>query len=159
MMRVIIKDSGMDGLIRSARNLKGGADVGVFGKTHSEQVIIAATNEFGTSRAGRGNRVKIPERSFLRSTLDEQKETIRKTVDQVRVDIVTGKESKGRFLERLGLWFVGKVQEKIRTGPFVPNAAYTKIRKLMKGRKDSKPLIDEGRLIQSITHRVKDGLQ
>jgi len=51
--------------------------VGVFGK----EAIIAAVHEFGTNRAGRGHKVTIPQRSFLRSTFDEKKDEIERLID------------------------------------------------------------------------------
>lgn len=154
-VKVHITDSGMDGFARKLKSANGATDIGVFGKTDSEMVIIAATHEFGTDRAGRGNKVTIPERAPLRKTLDDQRETIRKAVDEAKVKIVTGRETSNRFLNRLGIWFVGQVRAKIRAGLKPENAPATKIIKRLKGRKNPIPLIDDGHLIQSYTHRVR----
>ena len=157
-MNVDIKDSGMDDFTKRMKKLRGSVDIGVFGEQDSEEVIIAGANEFGTDRAGRDHNVVIPQRSFLRSTLDEEKETTRKQVDKAKVDVVIGKVDKKKFLNRLGLWFVGKVQAKILAGgePFIENAESTKADKLKRGREWPQPLNDQGRLRQSITHKVND---
>ncbi len=57
-------------------------------------VVIAATNEFGTDRAGKGKNITIPARPFLRPTLEEQNEKVRKQIDKAKVKVVTGKLSK-----------------------------------------------------------------
>jgi hypothetical protein len=94
--------------------------------------------------------IKIPERSFLRSAIDENKQVIVKFVDQQAINlIVKQNQSLKRTLGLLGLFGVKLVKEKIVRGPFVPNAPST-IRK----KKSSKPLIDKGRLFGSITHKV-----
>ncbi len=156
-MSVTIIDSGMDDFVDRVKKLHGRVDVGVFGEEDAEMVIIAGAHEFGTDKAGKSRNVMIPKRSFLRSTLDEEEETIERAVDKAKVDIVTGKVKQETFLNRIGIWFVGKVQAKIRAGgePYVENAASVKAAKIKRGRTEPKPLNDEGRLRQSITHQVK----
>ena len=65
------------GFKKFKRQLKGGPDavnIGLFGEQGSDLVIYAASNEFGTE--------KNPERSFLRSTVDEKKQTFKKFIDR-----------------------------------------------------------------------------
>jgi len=52
-------------------------------------------------------------------------------------------------LNRVGVVAVGEVQEQIRRGDYKPNAESTIARK-----GSDKPLIDKGRLIQSISYEV-----
>jgi hypothetical protein len=153
-----IDDSGMKALADRVKKLHGSVDIGVFGDQDGEQVIIAATQEFGTDRAGKGHNITIPQRSFLRSTLDEEKDTIRKRVDKAKVDVVTGKLSKKKFLSRLGLWFENKVKAKILAGgdPFIENAPSTVRAKRERGRTLPIPLNDVGRLRQSIASKVNE---
>ena len=153
-----VKDSGMKPFTDRVKKLHGSVDIGVFGEKDAEQVIIAAANEFGTDRAGRGHNVKIPQRSFLRSTLDEEKDDVRQKIDDAKVKVVTGKLSKKKFLSRLGLWFESKVREKILAGgtPYIENAESTKAAKIAKGREFPQPLNDDGRLRQSIISRVNE---
>ena len=155
---VQVKDSGMKPFTDRVKKLLGSVDIGVFGEKDAEQVIIAAANEFGTDKAGRGHNVKIPQRSFLRSTLDEEKDATRAMVDNAKVKVVTGKLSKKKFLSRLGLWFESKVREKILAGgtPYIENAESTKAAKIARGREFPAPLSDEGRLRQSIVSRVNE---
>lgn len=155
--KVSIRDSGMDDLLERVKKLHGRVDVGVFGEDDSEQVIIAGANEFGTENAGRGRKVKIPQRSFLRSTLDDEQQNARRVVDRARIDIVTGKTDRKTFLNRLGLWLVGKVEAKILAGgdPFIENAPSTKADKIARGREWPQPLNDSGHLRRSIKHKVR----
>lgn len=153
-------DRGFEELQRALVKLAGespvGVLVGVSGKTHSEEVIKAATNEFGTQKAGPNRNIVIPERSFLRSTVDEgQKEilddlqdVVDKTIDGADLD--TG-------LGRLGAKWVGRVQTKIKTGPFEANAQSTIDRKVAKFGQKGTPLIAEGRMRQSITWQIERG--
>ncbi len=151
-----ISDSGMEEFARRVKKLHGSVDIGIFGEKDSEQVIIAATNEFGTDRAGKSHNIKIPQRSFLRSTLDEEKDETRDQVDAAKVKVVTGRLDKKTFLKRLGLWFEGKVKAKILAGgsPFVANAPSTAQAKRDRGRDWPQPLNDLGRLRQSVVSRV-----
>lgn len=118
--------------------------------------LIAAVHEFGTiinmpgRGEGEGYSITIPQRSFLRSTLQDNQELIKKLADDLAKQVIKNKLSPTDALNRLGHAVVGLVQKKIQTGNFVPNAPST-IRK----KKSSRPLIDTGHLRQSITHKVR----
>lgn len=150
MARFRIKDSD-PGFKRLKKNLKGpdSVDIGVFAKQGSELVIYAATNEFGTDRAGPNRNIAIPERSFLRAGIDENRRDLKKFAAKKALDVVTGKLSKKVALSQLGLLAQAKVLMKIIRGPFVPNKPSTIIAK-----GSSKPLINTGRLRQSISFEV-----
>lgn len=127
-------------------------DVGLFGEQSSDLVDYASKNEFGDpANTFFGYRAPIPERSFIRSTFDEQRDDITKKIDQAKLDIVLGKINKDKFLERMGLWFQRKVIEKIDRSPewAALNAPIT-----VELKRSSHPLIDSGRMRQSITHRI-----
>lgn len=141
-----------DKMIRTIRDLskgKNGVEVGVFGESGSELVIQAATNEFGTDKAGKDKNIVIPERPFLRSTLNQQSGEIREKIDNNKVAIVTGRMKKRLFLSRLGIWFTGIVQTRIADSEFLKNAPST-----VKSKKSNTPLIDTGRMRGAITHKV-----
>lgn len=112
-------------------------------------VQIAMVNEFGARwRFGHGGR--IPERSFLRSSFDEN---LAKYAERAIVGMrqaVQGKIKLPIMLGRLGALMVADVQRKIRKGPFVKNAPMTIA---LKG--STKPLIDSGRLRASIEAKVR----
>ena len=114
--------------------------IGVHGETHSDMVVIAASNEFGTAT--------IPERSYLRSTIDEG---AREVAEDLAGALGNYLRDPGRvdLLQRLGLvgekW-VGKVKRKIIDLKLPPNAPSTIARK-----GSTNPLVDTGRLLNSIT--------
>lgn len=158
--RVKIKDSRKkwDRLKRkAARNSnKDGSEVqvGLFSEQGGDLVIYGATNEFGTDKAGPNRDITIPERSWLRSTYDEQVKKLYKFLVKNKMRIVLGKVSRKVVLNKIGFKLVGAIQEKIATGNFKPNAPKVKRAKESKG-KSGRPLIREGRLRQSVTHRIQ----
>jgi len=128
------------------RQLKEGpnqVNIGLFGEQGRDLVIYAASNEFGT--------VKIPERSFLRSAIDENRREFRKFIDKRKTQIVINPTQRERVLKGLGLLAESKVVKKINEGgtPFTPNKPATILKK-----GSSKPLIDTSRMRQSIISKV-----
>lgn len=113
--------------------------VGILGNEDSELATYVRANEFGTSR--------IPERSYLRSTM--VKPSAIKRIVQAGVALTKPGADTKTVLEVVGVVAVGEVQEQIRRGDYVPNAPSTIARK-----GSAKPLIDTGRLIQSIGYEV-----
>ena len=109
----------------------------------SELATYAAANEFGAKIK---NGV-IPERSYLRSTVDKPS-TVKRVV-RAMADLTKPGETVDDHLNRAGVVLVGEVQEQIRRGDYAPNAPSTVAKK-----GSDKPLIDTGRLIQSISHEV-----
>jgi hypothetical protein len=116
-------------------------DVGVRGG--GDVATYAAANEFGTADG------HVPERSFLRSTLDEHREEYAEVVAKGLGRIIDGKSTPERELGRLGLRVVRDVQAKIVTSVPPPNAPSTIARK-----GSSTTLIDTGRLRQSIDFEI-----
>jgi len=100
--------------------------------------------------------IKIPERSYLRSTFDEEKPKMLKQIDKAKVAVVLGKITKDKFLNRLGLFFSRKVIEKIDYSKewADPNAPSTIAAKSTTSGKGDQPLFDTGRLRQSITYKI-----
>lgn len=101
---------------------------------------LAAVHEFGSPKQN------IPERPFLRVTV---RENARNYVRLNRINLVKmlrGQMTVDRALGQLGEMAKGDVQRKIGTGPFTPLQQATIDRK-----GSSKPLIDTGQLVQSIT--------
>ena len=116
---------------------------------------VAAWNEFGTKH--------IPARPFLRQSVDKNIEKIKKVCAEQVKGVKQGKIDAEQALCRIGALQVGHIQAEIRKGNFVENAESTiriKNKPLKKSKKKKKgkattPLIDTGRLHQSVHYVVK----
>lgn len=109
---------------------------------NGENVLqYAIANEFGTE--------KIPERSFIRSTADNQKNKWIDAVDEDLGLIYENKLTANQALARLGTIGQKDIKETINNNVPPPNAEST-IRK--KG--SSKTLIDTGAMLESIEYAV-----
>jgi hypothetical protein len=147
--RVVDRDLGYKRFIRNLEAL-GKADpiieVGVRASTAgADLVLIATVNEFGSANG------HVPERSFIRSTADENREKYgRLSQRAVTRGIDKGVGEFERELGKVGAVMAGDVQRKIITLSRPPNAPST----IAKKGSDS-PLVDTGRLGQSIDFVVK----
>ncbi len=84
------------------------------GKT-SKMVIIAATHEFGTKKAGRNKNITVPKRSYIRSTVDEKTQTWwNKSADLIN-EIIMGNLTAKRLLVLMGLIMQTDIQLKIKS--------------------------------------------
>ena len=113
-------------------------------KDTTDMVKIAVTNEFGS--------VGVPERSFLRSTTDEQQRNLGIMKAEAIRKITTGRTSVKRELKTIGLHLEGEVKKKIKNLRTPPNSLATIARK-----GSSNPLIDTNQLrdsIKSVVHLV-----
>lgn len=154
--RVVLKGPGAKAAVAQLKVLDGLAvKVGILGTgqlhdraaTDAGEPItvaqLAAVHEFGSPKR------RIPERSFLRSAIDESAETLKRTAVNVARNVAAGKLTATQAATRLGLVAQAKVQRKIVDGPFAPNAPMTVERK-----GSSRPLIDTGQLRQSVSFEV-----
>ncbi len=120
-------------------------------------VALAATHEFGaparSNAATKHTFHGIPERSFIRRTFEEKREEVAKFATDLAVRVVTKGLSITRALEALGKKAAVEVQKTITEGDGVPPplAASTIERK-----GSARPLVEDGRLLASITHEVFD---
>lgn len=102
---------------------------------------VAAWNELGTAN--------IPSRPFLRKSVDENEQVINDFLKDEMAMLKNGTPAE-QILKEIGIFQKGLIQEKILDGDYVPNAAST-IRK--KG--SAQPLIDTGRMRQSVNYVIK----
>lgn len=102
---------------------------------------VAAWNELGT--------VNSPPRPFLRKSVDENEEKINHFLQAKKADLLQGKSAE-RVLKEIGLFQKDLIQEKITEGSFNPNAQST-----IQKKGSAKPLIDTGRMRQSVNYVVK----
>jgi hypothetical protein len=165
------------------RNKVPGIKVGIFARQGSDLVTQAAANEFGATinhpggtdfgyktqrdaeqgkvrflKSGTGfmrlgrtgpHVITIPERSFLRSGIIEGKPKIIEKVESGIGLFLDGRKSLNQVLSAIGQFASNLVKKKIRSGPFKPNAPATRRKK-----RSSRPLIDTGRMRNSITHEI-----
>jgi HK97 gp10 family phage protein len=121
-------------------------DVGVQAGSRSEDgqdmASIAAYNEFGTEHT--------PSRPFMRSSFDENVGKIDQFAQNAIEKVVSKRLSTGQAMHLVGLKMTGIIQRKIVAGPWILNAISTVMRK-----GSDRPLIDTGRLRQSIRHVVR----
>ena len=119
------------------------------GKTSA--LMVAAVNEFGsqTPRPDTGQLV-IPERSYIRSTVRKKRKKYLNLVSKlIRRSIKTTEKLK---LDLIGVRAVADIKNTIKAGIAPANAESTIARK-----GSSKPLVDTGQLINSITHEIEKG--
>ncbi len=103
---------------------------------------IAAQNEFGTEH--------IPERSFMRTSYDENVTRIRQLIDREYTKVVAGEIPASQGLGIVGTYVQGLIQQKIRQIMSPPNSPKT-----IAIKKSSKPLIDFGQMVGSVTYVVQ----
>lgn len=102
---------------------------------------IAAWNELGN--------VHIPARPFLRQSVDDNVSKINSFLQSKKNDLVRGVSAE-QVLKEIGIFQKDLIQEKITEGNFTPNAEST-----VKKKGSSKPLIDTGRMRQSVNYEIK----
>ena len=110
----------------------------VEGSDNFNLASLAAVLEFGNER--------IPSRPFLRQTLAENQEKY----TALFVKLFKGGISIDQIYEQIALIAQGDVQQNIVNGKWTANAPST-----IKRKKSSKPLIDTGKLRQSVRGIVK----
>ncbi len=106
---------------------------------------VAALNEFGSESN------KIPARPFLKTTMHNNRSKYKKILKASLKRIVTGKETKKKELDKLGLIIEKDVKETITSIRSPKNSAKTIARK-----KSSNPLIDTGHLRASVSHEIRE---
>ena len=119
---------------------------------------VAAWNEFGT--------YNIPERPFIRQSVEKNEAVIKAMCAEQLKEIAVGKADADKAIRAVGALQVGLMQHEIITGDFIENAPITIFGGWMKNKKSGKPfyvegkdssapLIDSGRMRQSVHYVVK----
>lgn len=96
-------------------------------------------------------KVEIPERSYIREGFDKNLKKIQKHTEQAIRTVIAGRMTANKALNLLGAEFASFIRKYMVEIKSPPNSAVTQKNK--KGANN--PLIDSGRLRQSITHRVR----
>lgn len=100
-------------------------------------------NEFGTEN--------IPERSFMRSTVDENKASLDRETLKMKNDILSGRRTVDNALSRVGFRIQELIRGKIEALRTPPNAPAT-----IKGKPETgdNPLIDSRLMKRSVNYEV-----
>jgi hypothetical protein len=94
--------------------------------------------------------ITIPSRPFIRQTFDEQIPELDRKSNELLDQVISGKITKKKALSELGQTHQNQIQSNMATkGKFKENHGFTERRK-----GSSQPLIDTGRLRQSINFEV-----
>lgn len=133
-------------LVASGAQVKVGVPAGTSRSNGRSQGLIAAVHEFGAPSRN------IPARPFLRPSIIGSKDQIGALNARNLKRIARDQTDVGTALGQLGVFAVGQVKVQIRSGNFAPLSPRTIARK-----KSSRPLIDSGQLVQSITYRAEVG--
>lgn len=111
---------------------------------------IATVHEFGLAiDLGRDGSIVIPERSYLRSTFDNEKSNIINKCDKLLEKVISLELSVDVFFQVIGEYMVGLVQTTLTDLRDPPLSQST-----IDQKGSSNPLIDTGRLRDSITYKV-----
>lgn len=102
-------------------------------------VMVGAVHEFGSPSRG------VPQRSFLRSTVQEQRKPYKRLFKKLALKIIKGEITKKQALEIMGLKSQTDIRQKI-----------TDIQEPTLVSRDGNPLVDTGHLRQSIVYEVQD---
>ena len=103
---------------------------------------VAAWNEFGT--------VSIPARPFMREGIDRNVDGISDMLKSEGQALMNGQSSAEHLTKTLGLKMKDVIQGSITEGTWTPNAPST-----ISHKKSSKPLIDTGRMRQSVEYIIR----
>ena len=148
MAHVTDKDFGYKRAIKSISALGGrGVAAGMLANSGKEKdgadlVDVAIWNEYGTKH--------IPSRPFLRQATDKNLDKWLDLSEKLAGGVLDGRVSPQQLLNLVGVRAKADIQNEIRDGDFVPNAPATIRRK-----GSSQPLIDTGRMRQSINYRIE----
>lgn len=153
--RIVVDKRGWDALKRRVQRLnESSVRVGVVSEqAHDPEsgigmAELAAIHEFGSPAAN------IPERSFIRRTLDEKRDSIATLCARLTGAVVEGKMDEQQALGLLGAYASGQIRTFMLQGPHIPPP----LKPATIARKGSdRPLVDTGRLAAAISWLVVRG--
>lgn len=125
-----------------------GVKVGVMAAAGApgDLLLIAAVHEYGSPRRN------IPERSFIRRTFREKKRQLDVVVTKVARAILKDRMSVDTGLNVIGVWMATQVKHTIASGPHIPPPLQPET---IRRKGSDRPLVDTGRLLNSITWVVE----
>ena len=140
--------------------------IGIFAPEGSEQWIIAMVNEYGAEikvtpkmriflhikglhLKASTQFIKIPERSFIRAGFESCKDELEQQVNRMLPLVLSLKLEPKKMYELLGTIAVGRIHKYVQSVRSPANHPFT-----IAGKGSSHPLINTGRMNQSITYKV-----
>jgi phage gpG-like protein len=129
---------------RASGRGKRGVMIGPMAQTETTNVLIGGVHEFGTMNG------RVPERSFIRSTMHAQEVKIKGWCAALMKQVVELKITVPNALGKLGELLTAEMKRTIRAG--IPPALK---QETIDRKGSSKPLIDTGQLLNSITYEVR----
>jgi hypothetical protein len=168
---VVVRDTSKTAdLLKNLKELESlSVQIGILGKAGSEMLTIAGVHEFGcdieVTPKMRGffyynfgihlrpetEYIKIPERSYIRTSFDEKQGDIQKKGADLIEMVMEGQMSARSFYEMLGQTCVQTIQDFITSNSVKPkDTAFT-----IKNKGSSVTLMDSGRLLGAISYEVK----
>jgi len=146
-------------------------DVGILGEAGSTEeggltlAALGVVHEFGTDKAGRGNKTKIPARSFIKMPLETKQGDIQAGAEKNLEKNLAAGDVKQVFTD-IGIAGEAAIQEAFDTagfGKWAPNSPVTiegskpdkEGNQFIKGKGSDSPLIDDGTLRKGITSQAK----
>jgi hypothetical protein len=153
-MTVKVKDNSKGYLNALTQLDKKVVKVGLLAKAGTENIEKGITNEFGAVKiftAYDGLPIVIPERSFIRSTFDDEKDKVADRFKQIYKAISNKKYGVVNKLKAIGIEHEGKVKQKITNIKEPPNSERT-----VKFKGFDNPLIHTGEMRSKVSSEVKD---
>lgn len=147
-----IKDLGFNKILRELRALaRSEVAVGIIGSEattkHPDSDLtlaeVAAVNEYGSEDG------HVPERPAHRNCADDNQSEITKNTQAAISAVLSGAKAQA-VMDRIGVWYTGKVKQAIADFDSPPNAPAT-----IRAKGANNPLIDTGRTRNSVTHVVR----
>lgn len=123
------------------------------GATHKESTLtvagVAAIHEYGAPEQN------IPERSFIRGTIEAHSQELQGFIDQQRKSVLFQKLNVKEALGRLGLFTIALIKNRIVKEHIPPPLKESTIAaKTRDGKTGEVPLVDTAQTLNSIRHQV-----
>ncbi len=150
---VVVRDRGWRKLLREAKKRGAHVTVGIHGSEDNRiggigNVELATVHEFGSERAG------VPERSFIRATIDRQETNYFKIIRGLGDRVLAGTMTVESALEILGAKVAADMRNTIGRRATVPRKPLADSTLAARSNGGNIPLLDRGDLQRAIKHKV-----
>lgn len=118
--------------------------------------MVGAVHEYGGIIQTKKSTLNIPARPFMNPTIAKNKEKWKQQLREAYRLAINGKIKPDDILPMLGINVCADIREMIRQVDSPPLADSTIKSRARRGKSGKKPLIDTGRLINSIKYKVEN---